>query len=44
VHARTATPAERDRLWALMVRVYGGYEDYRRRTDRELPIVVLEPR
>jgi hypothetical protein len=35
---------ERARLWALMVSVYGGYEDYRRRTDREIPVVVLEPR
>jgi deazaflavin-dependent oxidoreductase (nitroreductase family) len=44
VHARLATPQERDRLWALMVGVYGGYEDYRRRTDRQIPLVVLEPR
>jgi F420H(2)-dependent quinone reductase len=27
-----------------MVGVYGGYEDYRKRTDREIPVVVLEPR
>ena len=26
------------------VGVYGGYEDYRKRTDREIPVVVLEPR
>jgi F420H(2)-dependent quinone reductase len=44
VHARRETPAERERLWALMVGVYGGYESYRRRTDREIPLVVLEPR
>lgn len=44
VHARVASPAERDRLWALMVGVYGGYETYRRRTPREIPLVVLEPR
>jgi F420H(2)-dependent quinone reductase len=44
VHARVATKQERKRLWPLMVGVYGGYEDYRRRTDREIPIVVLEPR
>jgi deazaflavin-dependent oxidoreductase (nitroreductase family) len=44
VHARAAEPAERDRLWALMVGVYGGYEDYRRRTEREIPLVILEPR
>jgi deazaflavin-dependent oxidoreductase (nitroreductase family) len=44
VHARVATKQERKRLWALMLRVYGGYEDYQRRTDREIPVVVLEPR
>jgi deazaflavin-dependent oxidoreductase (nitroreductase family) len=44
VRARTATPGERERLWALMLDVYGGYEGYRRRTDREIPLVVLEPR
>ncbi len=44
VHARAATAAERERLWALMVGVYGGYEGYQRRTDREIPLVVLEPR
>src|ERR1700724_2884229 len=36
VHARAAEAAERDRLWALMVGVYGGYEEYRRRTEREI--------
>jgi F420H(2)-dependent quinone reductase len=44
VHARVATPEERDRLWAMAVRAYSGYEDYRARTDREIPLVVLEPR
>lgn len=44
VQARVALPEERERLWALMVSVYGGYETYRRRTDREIPLVVLEPR
>jgi deazaflavin-dependent oxidoreductase (nitroreductase family) len=44
VHARVAAGEERERLWALMVGVYGGYEGYRKRTDREIPLVVLEPR
>jgi F420H(2)-dependent quinone reductase len=44
VHARVAGKARRDRLWKLMVGVYGGYEDYRRRTRREIPLIVLEPR
>jgi deazaflavin-dependent oxidoreductase (nitroreductase family) len=44
VHARVAEGEERERLWALMVGVYRGYEDYRKRTEREIPLVVLEPR
>lgn len=44
VRARVATRDERERLWPLMVGVYGGYEAYRRRTEREIPLVVLEPR
>ncbi len=44
VHARVAEGEERERLWKLMVGVYGGYESYRRRTEREIPLVVLEPR
>jgi deazaflavin-dependent oxidoreductase (nitroreductase family) len=44
VHARVAEGEERRRLWPLMVGVYGGYEDYQRRTAREIPLVVLEPR
>jgi deazaflavin-dependent oxidoreductase (nitroreductase family) len=44
VHARVAGPEERTRLWPLVVSVYGGYEAYRRRTAREIPLVILEPR
>jgi F420H(2)-dependent quinone reductase len=44
VRARVAAGEERTRLWSLMVGVYPGYESYRRRTEREIPLVVLEPR
>jgi F420H(2)-dependent quinone reductase len=44
VHAHVATAEERPRLWKLMLGVYGGYDDYQRRTEREIPLVVLEPR
>jgi deazaflavin-dependent oxidoreductase (nitroreductase family) len=44
VHARLANPEERKRLWPEVLKVYGGYEDYQRRTDREIPLVILEPR
>jgi len=39
-----ARPEERGRLWDKAVAVWGGYEDYQKRTDREIPLVVLEPR
>lgn len=41
--ARTATGAERERLWAPMARIWPDYDRYQRRTDREIPVVVLEP-
>jgi F420H(2)-dependent quinone reductase len=44
VRARVAGASERDRLWPKAVAVYGGYEDYQERTDREIPLVILEPR
>jgi deazaflavin-dependent oxidoreductase (nitroreductase family) len=44
VHALLAAGEERARLWTLMVGVYGGYDDYQKRTEREIPLVVLEPR
>ncbi len=44
VRARVAKPNERDRLWKKAVAAYGGYRTYQDRTDREIPLVVLEPR
>jgi deazaflavin-dependent oxidoreductase (nitroreductase family) len=45
VHARTARPEERERLWALAVEGYRGYDDYAARSKgREIPLMVLEPR
>jgi F420H(2)-dependent quinone reductase len=44
VHARVAEPEERDRLWAKADAVWSDFKTYRERTDREIPLVVLEPR
>ena len=44
VHARVATPEERERLWPRVVESYGSYRDYQERTEREIPLVILEPR
>jgi F420H(2)-dependent quinone reductase len=43
VHARTATPEERERLWPKAIATYAGYRGYQERTEREIPLVVLEP-
>lgn len=42
--ARIASDEERGRLWPLVVAGYPGYEVYQDRTDRRIPVVVLEPR
>jgi deazaflavin-dependent oxidoreductase (nitroreductase family) len=43
VRAEKASSEEKERLWPRLVEMYGGYENYRRRTDREIPVVVLSP-
>jgi deazaflavin-dependent oxidoreductase (nitroreductase family) len=43
VVAREATPSERERLWAQVTAVAPGYLDYQRRTERRIPVVLLEP-
>jgi len=40
--ARTATPEERPRMWEEMTSHWPDYDEYQTRTDREIPIVVLE--
>lgn len=40
--ARTATGEERERLWKMMSAIYPPYPDYQKRTDRQIPVVVLE--
>lgn len=44
VRAHAAQGAERERLWQLMAEVWPAYDDYQRKTEREIPIVVLERR
>ena len=41
--ARDATPEEKPELWKLMTEEWPDYDDYQRRTDREIPVVILEP-
>jgi deazaflavin-dependent oxidoreductase (nitroreductase family) len=44
VRARVARQEERGRLWDKALGTYPGFHDYRRRADREIPLIVLEPR
>jgi F420H(2)-dependent quinone reductase len=44
VTARNAAPEERTRLWAEVTARAPGYLEYERRTDREIPVVILSPR
>jgi F420H(2)-dependent quinone reductase len=41
--ARTATTDERALWWPRVVAAYDGYRAYQSRTDREIPVVFLEP-
>jgi deazaflavin-dependent oxidoreductase (nitroreductase family) len=40
--ARDAAPGERPEMWREMVSHWPPYDDYQRRTDREIQVVVLE--
>ena len=40
--ARVAEGEERERLWELMNEVWPHYDEYATRTEREIPVVVLE--
>jgi deazaflavin-dependent oxidoreductase (nitroreductase family) len=42
VRARTAKPDERPAMWRQMTEVWPDYDSYQERTDREIPVVVLE--
>ena len=44
VRARVASASERERLWPKAVATYSGYKEYQERTDRKIPLVVLERR
>jgi F420H(2)-dependent quinone reductase len=41
VRARTASPAERERLWERITATYAGFGRYQERTARRIPVVVL---
>jgi hypothetical protein len=40
--ARTSTPAEKPALWKTMVAIWPAYDEYQKRTTREIPLVIIE--
>ena len=44
VRARTATAEEKVVLWPQIVSAYRGYAGYQKRTRRDIPVVICEPR
>jgi deazaflavin-dependent oxidoreductase (nitroreductase family) len=40
--ARVATAQEKPELWRLMTEVWPDYDEYQKKTDREIPVVILE--
>jgi deazaflavin-dependent oxidoreductase (nitroreductase family) len=40
--ARIATPDEKPRLWKIMTKDWPSYDDYQGRTERDIPLVVIE--
>jgi deazaflavin-dependent oxidoreductase (nitroreductase family) len=41
--ARVASPEERDRLWPVVSDKQARYAEYQAKTDRQIPLVLLEP-
>jgi deazaflavin-dependent oxidoreductase (nitroreductase family) len=41
--ARVAEGEERDQIWSAQKQDYPGFADYERNTDRQIPVVILEP-
>jgi deazaflavin-dependent oxidoreductase (nitroreductase family) len=42
--ARIATAAERDELWPVITKAYKNYGSYQAKTEREIPVVLLDPK
>ena len=41
--ARVASTEERERLWPIVTGKYANYAGYQKKTDREIPLILLEP-
>ncbi len=43
MRARVASAEEKQELWPAITKAYKGYAAYQKRTDRDIPVVILEP-
>ena len=41
-HARTANEQEKPAMWEVMAKAWPAYNDYQKKTSRQIPVVVLE--
>jgi deazaflavin-dependent oxidoreductase (nitroreductase family) len=44
LRARTATPEEKTELWPKILEANKGYGNYQKKTSRDIPVVICEPR
>lgn len=44
MRAHRASAEEKAELWPQVVAAYKGYDDYQHRTERDIPLVICEPR
>ena len=44
LRARVATPDEKRAWWPHCVAAWPAYEEYQARTDRDIPVILFEPR
>jgi deazaflavin-dependent oxidoreductase (nitroreductase family) len=42
--ARTASQEEKDELWPRITSAYKGYAGYQKKTERNIPVVILDPK
>ena len=44
VRARTGTAEDKARVWPIMLKHWPPYDEYQRKTARDIPVVILSPR
>lgn len=44
VRAEKATDEEKRRLWPILTKMYPTYDEYQKKTTREIPVVLLKPK